>query len=575
MKFSIGSKLWVGFISILVVIVVVGATSYQSTIKLTEMTQWVDHTHIVRAKLTELLVALLNAETGQRGYLITGETRYLAPYQTAPHHIDETIRELKELTADNPAQQRRLDQLAPLIAEKLGELKETIDVRTTKGFEAARQIVLTDKGKTAMDDIKLLTADMALEEQTLLKRRNAEAEASAQNTVATIVGGIALAAALVLVAGLFLSRHIGGPMEEFAERATRIAAGEIVMKPVIRPRSDEVGVLEQRFNRMAESLQDRVAEAERIASGDLTVEVARTSDQDALGIAFAKMIANLREINLQIGEGVNTLAASASEILTGTTQLAAGASETASAMAETATTVEEVKQTATLASQHAKRVAEAAQQAVQVSQSGRRAVEESSAGMQRIREQIEKIAERIMQLAGQSEAIGEIIATVNDLSERSNLLAVNASIEAAKAGEQGKGFGVVAQEMKSLAEQSKQATAQVRGILGDIQKAMSGAVLATEQGSKAAEAGVKQSKEAGEAIRQLAETITESAQAASQIAVSALQQMAGMNQLALATENIKMAASQSLESTRQSETAAHNLHGLGQQLKEMVGRYRV
>ena len=133
---------------------------------------------------------------------------------------------------------------------------------------------------------------------------------------------------------------------------------------------------------------------------------------------------------------------------------------------------------------------------------------ESIEVMNRIREQMESIAESIVRLSEQGQTIGEIIATVNDLAEQSNLLAVNAAIEAARAGEQGKGFAVVAQEVKSLAEQSKQATAQVRAILGDIQKATNSAVMATEQGSKAVEAGVAQSTQAGEAIRLLAESIS-------------------------------------------------------------------
>jgi methyl-accepting chemotaxis protein len=112
--------------------------------------------------------------------------------------------------------------------------------------------------------------------------------------------------------------------------------------------------------------------------------------------------------------------------------------------------------------------------------------------MKHIHDQMESVAASILHLSEQSQAIGEIIATVTDLAERSNLLAVNAAIEAAKADEQGKGFAVVAQEVKSLAEQSKQATAQVRTILNDIQTAMSAAVMATEQGSKAVDAGVKQ-----------------------------------------------------------------------------------
>ena len=152
-------------------------------------------------------------------------------------------------------------------------------------------------------------------------------------------------------------------------------------------------------------------------------------------------------------------------------------------------------------------------------------------------------------MSEQTQDIGEIITTVNDLTQQSNLLAVNAAIEASKAGEHGKGFAVVAQEIKSLADQSKQATAQVRAILSDIQKATSASVMAAEQVSKAVETGVAQAAESGDSIRRLAEAIAESAQAATQIAASSQQQFAGMNQVALAMENIKQASQQNVAST--------------------------
>ena len=148
-------------------------------------------------------------------------------------------------------------------------------------------------------------------------------------------------------------------------------------------------------------------------------------------------------------------------------------------------------------------------------------------------------------------------------------------IEAAKAGEHGKGFVVVAQEVRSLAEQSKQATAQIRGILNDIQKATSSAVLATEQGSKTVDEGVKQSAETGEAIRTLAQSISESAQGATQIAASSQQQLVGMEQVIAAMNNIKLATEQNVSGTKQTEGAAHNIHELGQKLKTLVAKYKV
>jgi len=323
----------------------------------------------------------------------------------------------------------------------------------------------------------------------------------------------------------------------------------------------------------------QIAEAtSRIAAGDLTLRVAPVTRNDELGLLSTKiteMIENLRAITRQIGESAELLLASGSEILAATTQTASMTSETAATVAETTTTVEEVKQTAQMASQKAKDVSDSAQTAAEVSQAGRKAVEDTVEGMNGIREHMESIAESVVRLSEQGQAIGEIIATVNDVADQSNLLAVNAAIEAAKAGEHGKGFAVVAQEVRNLAEQSKQATAQVRTILTDIQKATSAAVMATEQGTKAVDAGVKQSTEAGEAIRVLANSIAEAAQAATQIVVSSQQQLIGMDQMAVAMESIKQASTENVAGTKQAETAAHNLHELGQKLKQLVEQYRV
>jgi methyl-accepting chemotaxis protein len=329
---------------------------------------------------------------------------------------------------------------------------------------------------------------------------------------------------------------------------------------------------------IASPLREIAGIAERVASGDLTVNVpadSRADEVGALARAFRAMIENLRRTTREINEGVNVLASSSSEILATTTQVAASAAETATAVSETTATVEEVKQTAQLANQKAKYVSDSAQQASTVSQTGRKSAEETVQGMHHIQEQMESIAESIVRLSEQSQAIGEIIATVNGLAEQSNLLAVNAAIEATRAGEQGKGFGVVAQEIKSLAEQSRQATTQVRAILGDIQKATSAAVLATEQGNKAVEAGVRQTGETGESIRLLADSITEAAAAATQIAASSQQQMVGMDQVVMAMENIKQASMQNMSGTKQAEVAAQQLHELGQRLRELAAQYKV
>jgi methyl-accepting chemotaxis protein len=316
---------------------------------------------------------------------------------------------------------------------------------------------------------------------------------------------------------------------------------------------------------------------DRIAKDDVPrpIDGKYNGDFDVLKTNLNKMSDNLRGLNKELQGGFGVLASSSAEILATVSQVAAGASETATAVSETASTVEEVKQTAHLFSQKAKAVQETAQKSAAASETGRKAVSETVEGMNRIREQMEAIAESVVRLSEQGQAIGEIIATVNDLAEQSNLLAVNAAIEATRAGEYGKGFGVVAQEVKSLAEQSRRATTQVRTILMEVQKATSAAVMANEQGTKAVAAGVKQAADAGESIRVLTGGVREAENVATQIAASSQQQLVGMDQIASAIANIRQATAQNMAGAKQLETSAKNLQELGGRLKVLVERQRV
>jgi methyl-accepting chemotaxis protein len=328
---------------------------------------------------------------------------------------------------------------------------------------------------------------------------------------------------------------------------------------------------------IADPIRDIAEGASRITAGDLSVTVPPTNRTDEIGVlveTFDQMVSGLRQMSSEMRSSAGMLGEMASTVLTTTTQVSAGAAETATAIGETSVTMEELKQTVQMSAEKARQVSEGAQRTAQVTMTGREAVEAVTHGMTRIREQVEGVAESIMRLSERSQAIGEIIAAVNDLADQSNLLAVNAAIEAARAGEHGRGFSVVAQEVKNLAEQSKHATAQVRTILGEIQKATGGAVLATEQCTKAVDLGVQRSAQAGESIRILAENIENATHAAMQIAASSQQQLVGVSQVALAMENIKEASTQNATVVRQTEAAARSMTELSLKLGALVERYR-
>jgi len=449
--------------------------------------------------------------------------------------IDESLQTLIALYRDNATVTRKLDDLKDMLVVFRQARDAQIKLIFDGKIDEAKRSVAGAQAER-FDKIQATSLELGNDLLEHARTRIAESGALAARSVRlfALFGTLALLVGVVMTA--LLTRLIARPLVDIASVAERMASGDLTVNVASNAGTDEVGVLIRNFGKMAESLRDQLR-----------------------GLA----------------EGANVLGASASEIVASTVQLAASASESAVAVSETTTTVVEVRQAAEVASQKAKLLSDSAQRATQSSLSGRKSTEDVAAGMQRIRQQMDAIAVSMGRLSEQSQAIGQIVATVEDLAAQSNLLAVNAAIKAAEAGEHGKGFGVVALEVRSLAEQSRQATSQVRTLLGEIQKATSAAVLATEQGSKAVEAGSRQTEVAGESIQALAASVNESAQAATQIAASSQQQLVGVDQVVGAMESIKQASSQNVASAQQLETAARSLNDLGQRLKQMVQRYKL
>ena len=571
MKWNVGTKISAGFAVTLVIFLLVGAVTYRSTVQLVETSASTQHTLAVLSKISQLTVTYRDMEIAQRSFLLTTDPDYLREYETNRQALDGQMAELRTLTADDPRQQERLGRLDPELRNRIAVAQEAIDGRG-QNLEAAVAVVRT-RGRAASTQTLRIIEDMQTEETRLLETRSKASDKSALTAKATLIYGVLAAILLAAASAAMITRNIAGPLGSLTTAARRITLGDLRADISLSDRTDEVGALTTSFEAMTRSLRIMAGAATQVAAGDLRVSVQPQSADDQLGTAFARMLDSLRLQNNSLRESASVLGSAATEIVASTSQLAAGASQSAAAVAETTATVEEVRQTAQMASEKAKLVSDSAQRAVQYADEGRKATSDMVTGMTRIRQQMEAIGESMMRLSEQGQSIAQIIATVEDLAAQSNLLAVNAAIEAAKAGEYGKGFSVVAQEVKSLSEQSRQATDRVRTILGDIQKATTAAVLSTEQGSKAVEAGDRQSESAGESIESLASTVTEAAQTATQIAASSQQQLVGMDQVAVAMENIKQASTQNVASARQLEVSARSLNDMGQRLKQLAEQY--
>ncbi len=349
--------------------------------------------------------------------------------------------------------------------------------------------------------------------------------------------GIAgLTALVVSIAGFFVSAGVSAPVVAAANVAREVSRGNLTATLADFERRDEIGILIESFGIMVNDLRDRIT---------------------------------------RIRETIGVLDTSASEISTSISRVAESTTQTSVAVTETTATVKQVKQAAQIAVERAGKVAHRSRLAVRITEETKVNAQDRVRRIHLIKEQMESIAEIVVRLSRQSRSVEEIIATVQDLADQSNLLAVNASIEAARAGDQGTGFSVVAREIKLLANQSKQATEQVRAILEDGRKLVSSVVMAAEQGNKAVEAGVKQSANAAESIEGLAAGVIESADAADMIEVAIDQQFAAVDQVFTAMTSIEGAMREMMDGTEHVDHSAQRLAAVGSELRRMVERYKV
>ena len=290
----------------------------------------------------------------------------------------------------------------------------------------------------------------------------------------------------------------------------------------------------------------------------------------ALAFGITSVVVLRRSLERQVNGALGDLSGSAMQLRAIASQVAAATAQTAGATGETTATVEEVRQTALLAQEKAEETLELAQQVLMGFTYGAQSARQNLAKFTEIRDDMELAVDAIDQLKERAGSVRDIIASVNDLAEQSNLLSVNASIEAAKAGEQGKGFSVVAQEVKSLATQSKQAVRQVHGILGEIQKASAIAVDSTSRAREAVESGRAEAEQAVAATDTDLEVATKSTEATQQIAAAARQQLAGMEQISKAIASINEAGRQSVQGVRLVEQEVAGLQGVAQRLGALL-----
>lgn len=481
-NWTLGRKIAAGFALSFLLLAVIGSVAYRSISALTRTSYSVTHTHQVLERISLVLGMLVDAETGQRGFVITSDEQYLEPYQKALGELDSTVRDLRALTADNPKQQTRLDEVGTLIARKLAEMKPIIEIRRSSGFEAVAKVVAAGEGKRTMDEIRRVLADMEREEHDLLKQRAAEVEAATGEATFAIVLGSILCLVLVSAAGFTITRSL----------------------------------------------------------------------------------------TKQLGDAVQHMQSSSSELQSAANQQATGAKEQATAMTEITTTIRELLATSKQIAESAQRVAHIAEETATAARSGELTVSKANDAIGGIKRQVELIVNHMLDLGKKSQQIGGILEIINELAEQTNILAINATIEAAGAGESGKRFAVVADEIRKLADRVAGSTKEIRGLIDEIRAAVNTTVMTTEGGTKAVDAGARQFSVVATAFAQIASLVSTTTEAAREIELSTKQQSTAVEQVNVAVANVAQASRETEASSGQTVQTASELTKLSRDLMRLV-----
>ncbi len=324
-------------------------------------------------------------------------------------------------------------------------------------------------------------------------------------------------------------------------------------------------------------LKTAVSKANAIGAGDLTVDIeADSADETGQLLAtLGRMAANLRGTMARVADTSDQVAAASNQLHATSDQIATGAEEVASQAGTVATAGEEMSATSNDIARSCQHAAEGAKRASQTAQNGAVVVEKTVRVMGQIAEKVQETARTVETLGERSDQIGAIIGTIEDIADQTNLLALNAAIEAARAGEQGRGFAVVADEVRALAERTTRATREIGEMIKAIQSETRGAVAAMEEGVDQVKTGTEEAAKSGKALREILQQINDVALQIHQVATAAEEQTATTSEISSNMVQITQVVQQTSQGAHESAQAAARLRNNADELQRLVRQFSI
>ncbi len=503
---KISSRLYLGFGTIIAIMTIMVSIAHHNMVKLGQANDITTHSYHVLREVNGVLEGLINIETGQRGFALTGNPAALDPYNAGKQRVRQHLDAAKTLTTLNPAQQERLQKLDQ---EQQNWLSTAIDPviklrreASDGNMDSVVAAVQAGKGKAGMDAMRNLIAEITGAAETLLTQRTSDAAALQSMTGQALIGGGIVAALLAALIAVWLARNIVGP------------------------------------------LRQAVAIARQVAQGDLTVQVqARAQDETGqLLNALKEMNDALIRIVSEVRLGAETIATASSQIAAGNLDLSARTEQQASSLEETASSMEELTGTV-------KQNADSARQANLLAAAASNVAVKGG-------EVVARVVETMASINDSSRKIVDIIGVIDGIAFQTNILALNAAVEAARAGEQGRGFAVVATEVRNLAQRSAAAAKEIKDLIGDSVDKV--------------EAGAKLVDQAGVTMNDIVNSVKHVTSMIGEITSASQEQTVGIDQINQAISQMDQVTQQNAALVEQAAAAAASLQEQATNLTQVV-----
>ena len=597
---SIKTKITVGLAGIAALFLILLILAYNNFAKLSAANRWDRHTLQVLLETNQITSSVLQIQSATRGFMLTGSETLVDPISKEQAQAKAHLEKVRTLTLDNAAQQDRVRKLEPMMNDWIVNVINPLiakrrDLNKTVGMtQQAASAADVLNGSRTIADIRALIAEMGDEESRLLAARSTESASLQQSMFLLLSAGGALCLVLTGLIGYLLINALLTPLNRLTDAVGRIAAGEQSARAEVLA-DDELGKVATEFNRMAQSIQDSQAKelaatnmlrakvdslldvVSKAASGDLTGAVT-VEGQDAIGLlgnGLKRMFDNLRVLLNNVQKAGIQVTTSATEIAASAKQQEATGIEQAQTSVEILSTTKEISANTTQllrTMEDATAVADFTTNATAEAQTNLRRMDLT---MQHMVAATDSINAKLAALSEKASNINGVLITITKVADQTNILSLNAAIEAEKAGDAGRGFSVVATEIRRLADQTSVSTWDIDQMLKEMQSAVSASVMGMDKFSEEIRRSVGEVRQVTEQLSSVMDQVQKLAPQFDLVLQGMQSQAVGASQISDTMLQLNDATQQTVESLKATSEAVHQLQYAAGDLQSSVATFSV